>query len=520
MNMQANVRAVGLDLGSTRFKAGWVDERGRVLDVFSVRAPPLSGSGDRREGDAGAYARAATELLEQAASGLSPGTALGIAVQRSTFVLWDRESGRPLTPLISWQDRRAADWCARKRKLEPEIFDRSGLVLSAHYVGPKLAAMQEHDPDLAGRLRSGRTLFGNLETFLIWQWSGGQLHETDATMAARTSMLDLRERNWSPELLEIFGVPRSILPRVRSTGGTSLPLACGLTLQATVADQAAGALAALAPNTDSALINLGTGGFVLRPCSCVKRRRGYLTALIHAAASTRCALEGTINGAGTAVDRFGDGPTALPEDDPSPRAFCLPDVAGLGSPFWRADLGFIQSPEAQRLCRGGCPARRLRGPGFSYPPGARGAGGRRSAPALPIGRSGPRALHRPGACRTARSAHRRAGSARGRSDRQRTPGPGTRAVCRASDHSSRAHGCRRLSCREIRSTGPSGWIRCSSGRRAARRETAAIRPGGSRSRSVCRRTPRSDDRAQARAGAQRNGARRSAGRIDPGSRNR
>ena len=349
MSVDATVRAVGLDLGSTRFKAGLLDERGRVLDLLSVPTPPLVGSGDRREGDATEYARTAKELLERAASGRSAGTALGIAVQRSTFVLWDRDSGRPLTPLISWQDRRAADWCARHRSLEPEIFARAGLVLSAHYVGPKLAAMQEHDRSLGGRLRSGRTLFGNLETFLIWQWSGGQLHETDATMAARTSMLDLRERDWSPELLEIFGVPRSVLPRVRPTGGTSLPLACGLTLQATIADQAAGALAVLATNTDSALINLGTGGFVLLPCSCAERRPGYLTGLIHAGASARCALEGTINGAGTAVDRFGDGPTTLPEDDPSPRAFCLPDAAGLGSPFWRADLGWTLSPEAQRL---------------------------------------------------------------------------------------------------------------------------------------------------------------------------
>jgi len=349
MSADAAVRAVGLDLGSTRFKAGLLDARGRLLDVLSVPAPSLTGDGDRCEGDATAYASAATELLRRAASGRAAGTPLCITSQRSSFVLWDRRTNEPSTPLISWQDRRAADWCERHRKLETEVFERSGLVLSAHYAGPKLAAMQEHDCSLAGRLRSERTLFGNLETYLIWHWSAGRLHETDATMAARTSMLDLRTRDWSPELLEIFGVPRSVLPRVRPTSGVSLPLECGLTLRATVADQAAGALTVLAENTDAALINLGTGGFVLRPCSCAERRRGYLTGLIHAGDDARCALEGTINGAGIAVDRFGDGPTSLPVDDPSPGAFCLPDAAGLGSPFWRPDVGWTLSPDAERL---------------------------------------------------------------------------------------------------------------------------------------------------------------------------
>jgi glycerol kinase len=342
--------AVGLDLGSSYFKGGLLDGRGRLGPVTAVPAPPLAGDEGRREGDARAYARAAAALLERVAGGLPQETPLGIASQRSTFVIWERETGRPIMPLVSWQDRRAADWCARHGESAAEVFAQTGLVLSAHYAGPKLAAMQEADPALNGALRSGRVLFGNLETYLVWLWSGHRVHETDLTMAARTSMLDLRTADWSPELLERFRVPRSILPRVRPSRGFRHRLERGSTLTASVADQASSALALFPAGTDSTLVNLGTGGFALRPAPRDERRPGYLIGPFDGDASNpRYALEGTINGAGVAVDRFGRGPTDLPVADPSPDAFCLPDVAGVGSPYWRPDVGLTLSAAAELL---------------------------------------------------------------------------------------------------------------------------------------------------------------------------
>jgi glycerol kinase len=342
--------ALGLDLGSTRFKAALLDRAGRLTSARTTRAPALSGTGGRREGDAAEYARVAAGLLAQGAADLPSGTPVGIASQRSSFVLWDRRDGRPIAPLVSWQDRRAADWCARHSGAEAEVFARTGLVLSAHYAGPKLAAMQEAEPGLARELRSGRVLFGTLESWLLWLWSEGRAHETDLTMAARTSMLDLASSDWSPGLLDRFGVPRAILPRVR-TGRCSVELATGLpVVAATLADQAAGALAVFPRGADCALINLGTGGFVLRPAEADERREGFLTGPFDAHVSPqRYALEGTINGAGAAVDRFGSGPTDLARDDTDPDAFCLPDAAGLGSPFWRPDVGLALSGAAERL---------------------------------------------------------------------------------------------------------------------------------------------------------------------------
>lgn len=345
-------RAVALDLGSTSIKAGVLDARGRLVGLRHCPTPPLTGEPPLCEGDAVAYAEAAGRLLEEVARDLPRRTPLGIASQRSTFVLWNRRSGVPARPLVSWQDRRAAEWCRRNGALAAEVRQRTGLVLSAHYAGPKLAALREADPAAKRTLDDPETLFGTLETWVTWLWSDGRLHETDPTMAARTSMADLAQSGWCEELLAAFGVPRRILPNVRPTIGAGIDLPNGLRLNATIADQAAGALALLEDCTDAAMVNLGTGAFVLRGTADPgERRPGYLTAPIHAdaAGARRFALEGAINAGGVAVDRFGAGPTELPRADPSPGALCVPDAAGLGAPYWRPDLGLLFSDEAAAL---------------------------------------------------------------------------------------------------------------------------------------------------------------------------
>jgi glycerol kinase len=334
--------SAALDLGSTIIKAALLDAEGAMGEPLSIPAPPLRGSGGIREGDADAYAAAAEELLAELVRLCPPGTPLGIAAQRSTFLLWTSD-GSPLTPLISWQDRRAAEWCARNVDKEEEVIRRTGLVLSAHYAGPKLAVTPE---------RSSDALFGTIESYLLWRWSGRRVHETDLTMAARTAMLDLETGGWSPELLALYDVSRGCLPHIQQTSGRSIALGNGLRVTATVADQAAGALAMMAEGDDCAVVNLGTGAFVLKQAGePVERIAGYLTAPILGSSSggDRYVLEASINGAGNAVDRYGRRRSTLPEEDPAPNAFCLPDAAGLGAPYWRADIGLALSHEAAVL---------------------------------------------------------------------------------------------------------------------------------------------------------------------------
>jgi len=341
------LQVVALDLGSTRFKLGRADVAGCLIGVDVVRAPSLTGDGLIREGDPMAVLDAADGLLD----GLDE-LPLGLVCQRSSFVIWDRHSGQALTPLVSWQDRRAAGWCLAHPEGEDPLIRRAGLLLSPHYVGPKLAAMQADDPELAARLRDGSAVFGNLDAWLAWHWTDGGVHRTDCTMAARTGLVDIASGDWSDELLDLFGVPRQALPEIVATVASPLALTNGLRLHASVADQASSALAVLDPDDDCALVNLGTGGFVLRPVSNASvRRRGLLTAPILRSGQlgNRYVLEGTINGAGPAVDRFGAGPSVLPAVDAWPDVFVIPDLSGIGAPHWRPEFSQPWSPAAEAV---------------------------------------------------------------------------------------------------------------------------------------------------------------------------
>lgn len=309
----------------------------------------MTGRDPIRESDPDAYLRVAERVLARA--GARAGLPLGIASQRSSFLLWDRETGAPVTPVVSWQDRRAADWCRVQSALAETVQARTGLPLSPHYMGPKVAAMTEADPELRRRLGAGELALGTLDTWLIRRWSGDAVLRTDPTMAARTLLWDLDARDWGDELLREFGVPRDALAAVAPTAGSACELPLGR-LTATIADQASGLAAAAGDASDVALVSFGTGCFVLRPTGeAPVRRTGYLTgpALAAAGRPMRFALEGTVNGGGAVAGRWGDGPTALPDADPAPDAFCLPDSAGIGAPHWRASGGFALSATAASL---------------------------------------------------------------------------------------------------------------------------------------------------------------------------
>jgi glycerol kinase len=354
--------AVALDLGSTRVKAARLEASGRLSAPVSEPAPPLSGSGAVREGDARAYRAAAERVLgaglgEAGARGAADAVRVGIASQRSTFLLWDGKSGEPRTPLISWQDRRAAEWCRAHRHLEGGVTRRTGLVFSPHYLGPKLAVLLEEDAALRRGLEDGELVAGTLETWLVRCWSADAALRTDPTMAARTLLFDLDEENWSDELLRVFAVPRGALARVAPSEGELLTLPGRGLLAATISDQAAGVLGCAAGDGDvgddgTALVNIGTGTFVLRPTfGRTFRPPGYLLGPVRtrAGAATLFALEGSINGGASGVDRFGEGPTELPVADPAPDAFCIPDTAGLGAPFWREEISLPFSEGAAGL---------------------------------------------------------------------------------------------------------------------------------------------------------------------------
>jgi glycerol kinase len=191
-----------------------------------------------------------------------------------------------------------------------------------------------------------------MDAWAVWNWTGGRVHRTDPTIAARTMLFDLDRGDWSDDLLRLFGAPRALLPEVRPVAEDPVAIAPGATLRAVLADQASGLLAVTGDRPDTAMVNFGTGTFVLRPTeNRALRPAGFLAgpALVRRGSPTVWALEGPVNGGAAAVDAHGRGPTALPPRDPAPDAFCLPDTAGVGAPHWRGDVPFTLSDACDGL---------------------------------------------------------------------------------------------------------------------------------------------------------------------------
>ena len=331
---------IGLDLGSTRIKAARLGSDGRLTDLISIAAPDLEGDDPIRQCDAEDYVQRAETLLEQLLEGCSRNAPVGLSSQRSSFLLWERSSGRPVTPLISWQDRRAIDWCDRHLRAYEPLAAKTGLPLSPHYAGPKLARLLSTDVGVKDAAHRGRLCFGTLDTYLIWRLTGGQVLQTDLSMAARTAMMDVCRGRWDSALLKFYGIPSSLLPSIVSSHGLKVSLSGGGWLAASCADQGASLITAQAAVPRAMAVNLGTGGFVMISTgSTFARARGYLSAPVsqNPQGDIGYALEGTINAIGPALARHTGPSPKLSDHDPAPELLCLPDNAGIGAPYWQAN---------------------------------------------------------------------------------------------------------------------------------------------------------------------------------------
>lgn len=344
--------SLGLDLGTTCIKAAFLNEEGLLEGFNSVEAPPLQGEGLLRQSDPLDMLLRVTDLLGEMWDQAPRPLPLGISSQRSSFVLWDKRTKEPLTPLISWQDRRALSWCERNQDFAPFVQLQMGLPLSPHYAGPKLAFLLEENDSLCHRVLEGECLFGTLESFLLWNLSEGRVHQTDLTMAARTLLADPVMGDWSGPVLVSSAIDQRVLPEIVTSTGQEVELFKGVFQQASVSDQAACTLSILGTEEGSVLVNLGTGCFVLCPTGKeFVNMQGYLSGPLLYTFEGDCyyALEGTIHSGGQVVDRFGLSPTLLPIEDPTPAAFCLPETSGSGSPHWDTEAQLLFSPVAENL---------------------------------------------------------------------------------------------------------------------------------------------------------------------------
>src|SRR4029079_16233728 len=178
----------------------------------------------------------AAEVLTKANVAAADVAAIGITIQRETTVVWDRASGQPICNAIVWQDRRTANICdrLRARKMDRMIRRKTGLVIDAYFSATKVQWILENVKGAKARAKAGELAFGTVDSWLVWNLTGGKVHVTDASNASRTMLYDISKGDWDDELLKLFGVPRSMLPEVRSSSevygvtnllGTPIPIA-------------------------------------------------------------------------------------------------------------------------------------------------------------------------------------------------------------------------------------------------------------------------------------------------------
>lgn len=363
MTDESDGMILALDQGGHASRALVFDGAGREVARSMVEVATHR-EGDRVEQDPEALVASMREAAQEALSRSGPVHAAGLATQRSSIVCWERESGKALTPVLSWQDRRAGQRLEPLRSKTETVADLTGLRLSPHYGASKLAWCLDEVPAVRHALKQQTLLAGPLASFLLFRLLSGKPALTDPANASRTLLYDRHRHQWSDELLQAFGVPREILPelaRSRHRFGHLETNEQSIPLTVCIGDQSAALFAAGTPAPGSVWVNIGSGAFLQQAVKDPAKPDRLLAGLAwRGAVLTVHTLEGTVNGAGSALrwlaDENGMAPEALEKLLPNALAqneeppLFLNGIGGLGSPYWRPtfDSRFIGGGDVYR----------------------------------------------------------------------------------------------------------------------------------------------------------------------------
>ena len=299
------------------------------------------------------------DTCRQVMSSTSGGSiaAIGITNQRETVLVWDRRTGRPVYNAIVWQDRRTSELCQRLKDddVEEIVIDRTGLLLDPYFSSSKLKWILDNIDGTRNRAEIGDLLFGTVDSFLIWRLTGGRRHVTDITNASRTMLFNIRTGDWDDDLLNLFGVPRSMMPEVLDCAddfGTTDPAILGqeIRIAGVAGDQQAATVGQACFQQGMLKSTYGTGCFALMNTGhqpVMSRNRLLTTIAYRIEGKTTYALEGSIFIAGAVVQWLRDAMqfiSSADEVDSLARSadreqeLCLvPAFTGLGAPYWDAD---------------------------------------------------------------------------------------------------------------------------------------------------------------------------------------
>ncbi len=289
-------------------------------------------------------------------TGINPSeiTGLGISNQRETTVVWDRQTGKPIYNAIVWQDRRTADFCQSISNPENEAMIRSktGLLIDAYFSATKIAWILDHIEGARTKAAAGQLAFGTIDTWIIWNLSGGRLHITDVTNASRTMLFNIHNLSWDEELLALFNIPSSVLPTVKSSSeiyGTTRAELLGVevAIAGIAGDQQSALFGQLCTQSGMAKTTYGTGCFLVMNTGekpVVSSNKLLTTIAWKIGDQLHYALEGSVFVGGAAVQFLRDGLELISEAKESEAlarsvqdtagVYFVPALTGLGAPHW------------------------------------------------------------------------------------------------------------------------------------------------------------------------------------------
>jgi glycerol kinase len=352
---------LALDQGTTSSRAILFDQEGRVAalaqrEFRQIFPQPGWVEHDARE----IWATQHAVALEAIAQVGGPGSIAGIGItnQRETAVLWDRATGQPVANAIVWQDRRTAARCDELRaRAANRVHQKTGLVVDAYFSGTKLEWLLDHVPGARERAEAGELAFGTIDSWLVWNLTGGREHVTDASNASRTMLFNLRTGDWDPDMLKLLRIPAAVLPRIVASSGEIAAtepslLGASLPIAGIAGDQQAATFGQACWSPGMAKNTYGTGCFMLMNTGAqrVPSRNRLLTTVgwrgPEGPTNLAYCLEGSVFVAGATVQWLRDGlqiiqsaaevESLAAQVDDTEDVYLVPAFVGLGTPDWDA----------------------------------------------------------------------------------------------------------------------------------------------------------------------------------------
>ena len=354
--MSRKKHILALDQGTTSSRAIVFDALGQAVTVAQRELPQIYPKPGWVEHDPAliwktqlSTAKRALRLAKLSAADIA---AIGITNQRETTLVWDRDTGKPIGNAIVWQDRRTANFCdaLRREKADRLIRRKTGLELDAYFSATKIRWLLRNTKGALGKARAGRLAFGTVDSWLIWNLTGGKAHLTDATNASRTMLFNLRTGDWDDELLTLFGIPRSVLPKIVSSSGVvgeTSALGQAIPIAGIAGDQHAALFGQCCHRPGMVKNTYGTGCFMLMHTGSKlmpSRNRLLTTVAWKIGGKTEYALEGSVFIAGAVTqwlrDELGIIKSSAEIEHLAKRVpdnggvHLVPAFTGLGAPHW------------------------------------------------------------------------------------------------------------------------------------------------------------------------------------------